>query len=286
MYPGSLTTAYRFADFILNLDRGCLQRNGQDLELRPKAFVILRHLVEHAGKLLSKDELLNVAWPNVSVSDESLAQCMKDIRKLLADEDQKFIKTVPRRGYIFVANVAPVERETEQLETKQSLSPPSRGSGRIKLLMACALLLLVVAGIAAQWWARDQAHGPQRSSVGASNVMLLPRPIVASTKTVLGQPIVYPSGQPEITVSTFVLWPGQMTGWHIHQAPLAIYVLEGTLTIDYGSKGNRRFQAGEAVVEAIDWPHKANNFSDEPVRLLVFNVGVKGQDNLISADQR
>jgi DNA-binding winged helix-turn-helix (wHTH) protein/quercetin dioxygenase-like cupin family protein len=282
MHSGSANAAYQFADFILNLDRGCLQRNGQDLELRPKAFVILRHLVEHAGKLLSKDELVNVAWPNINVSDESLAQCMRDIRKLLADENQQFIKTVPRRGYIFVADVVPVESELEQVGTKQILLLRLTGVGRTALLIFCASLLLIAAWAAAQWWARDQVKG----STNVSNVILLPRPLIASTKTVLEQSIVYPSGEPEITVSSFVLWPGQMTGWHVHQSPLVVYVLEGTLTIDYGSKGIRRFEAGEAVIEAIDWPHKANNFTDQPVRLLILSVGVKGKDNLISADQK
>ena len=96
---------YRFGDFVLNVERGCLQIDGQDLALRPKAFDILRFLVERAGKLASKDELVELAWPNVTVSDDSLAQCVKEIRRLLGDDEQRFIRTVPRRGYMFVAEV-------------------------------------------------------------------------------------------------------------------------------------------------------------------------------------
>jgi DNA-binding winged helix-turn-helix (wHTH) protein len=95
----------RFGRFTLNLQRGCVQRDGLDLELRPKSFEVLRQLVENAGCLLSKDELVRSVWPNVIVSDDSLAHCIRDIRKVLDDQYGQYIKTVPRRGYIFVATV-------------------------------------------------------------------------------------------------------------------------------------------------------------------------------------
>ena len=99
---------YRFGSFTLNLQRGCVQANGIDLDLRPKAFAILRYLVANAGRLASKDELVQVAWPDVIVNDDSLAQCIRDIRKVLGDDGESFIRTVPRRGYMFVAEVEPI----------------------------------------------------------------------------------------------------------------------------------------------------------------------------------
>ena len=98
---------YRFDRFAFNLDRGCLQDGPADVELRPKSFEVLRQLVENAGRLLSKDELIASVWPDVIVSDDSLAHCIRDIRKALNDKDERFIKTVPRRGYMFVAEVTP-----------------------------------------------------------------------------------------------------------------------------------------------------------------------------------
>jgi formylglycine-generating enzyme required for sulfatase activity/DNA-binding winged helix-turn-helix (wHTH) protein len=99
---------YRFDRFLLNLERGCLQDGQVDLELRPKSFEVLRELVESAGRLLSKDRLIQAVWPNVIVTDDSLAHCIRDIRKVLDDKDGRFIKTVPRRGYMFVAKVVPL----------------------------------------------------------------------------------------------------------------------------------------------------------------------------------
>ena len=101
--------SYRFGTFTLNNQRGCLQSGGIDLDLRPKAFEILRYLVANAGRLTSKDELVQVAWPNVIVNDDSLAQCIRDIRKVLGDHREDFIRTVPRRGYMFVAEVESID---------------------------------------------------------------------------------------------------------------------------------------------------------------------------------
>src|SRR5262245_41735051 len=99
---------YRFGPFVLNLDRGCLQKAGADLALRPKSFDVLRYLVERAGRLVSKDEVVGAVWPDVTVSDDALTQCVRDIRKVLGDDGEQFIRTVQRRGYIFVAETVPL----------------------------------------------------------------------------------------------------------------------------------------------------------------------------------
>jgi formylglycine-generating enzyme required for sulfatase activity/DNA-binding winged helix-turn-helix (wHTH) protein len=102
-------SVYRFGRFVLNLERGCLQDGQADLDLRPKSFEVLRQLIEHAGRLMSKDELVSAVWPDVTVSDDSLAHCIRDIRKVLADADGQFVRTVPRRGYMFVAPVTSLD---------------------------------------------------------------------------------------------------------------------------------------------------------------------------------
>lgn len=96
---------YCFGKFILDLRRGCLRADGQEIELRPKSFEVLRYLVENAGRLVPKDEIIEAAWPNVTVTDESLARCVSDIRLALEDADQNIIRTVTRRGYVFEAPV-------------------------------------------------------------------------------------------------------------------------------------------------------------------------------------
>ena len=97
---------FGFGKFILDLRRGCLRAENREVELRPKSFEVLRYLVENAGRLIPKDELIRAVWPSVIVADQSLARCVSDVRSALRDSEQRIIKTVPRRGYRFVAPVS------------------------------------------------------------------------------------------------------------------------------------------------------------------------------------
>lgn len=97
---------FAFGKFILDMRRGCLFAGNQEVELRPKSFEVLRYLVENAGRLVPKDEIIEAVWPNVTVADESLTRCVSDIRLALEDVDQSVIRTVTRRGYVFEAPVS------------------------------------------------------------------------------------------------------------------------------------------------------------------------------------
>src|SRR5882672_4288272 len=87
-----------FDKFSLDLARGSLRAGDQDIELRPKAFEVLKYLAINAGRLITKQELYEAVWPNVIVSDDSIAQCIRELRGKLADDDHSLIKTVSRRG--------------------------------------------------------------------------------------------------------------------------------------------------------------------------------------------
>jgi DNA-binding winged helix-turn-helix (wHTH) protein len=111
MYELSRRT-YSFEDFTLDLDRGCLQRAGQEVRLRPKSFEVLKYLVEHPGRLVSKNDLMHAVWSDAFVTDDSLVQCLIEVRRALGDESRRYIKTVPRRGYIFELQVSESPAET------------------------------------------------------------------------------------------------------------------------------------------------------------------------------
>jgi adenylate cyclase len=122
---------FSFEGYTLDLTRGCVRNADLEVELRPKSFELLRYLVTNAGRLISKDELVNAVWPNVIVSDDSLAQCVSDVRHVLNDPDRRIIKTVPRRGYLFAAPVSvrplgsPVDQSLQLAATsKQGISQP------------------------------------------------------------------------------------------------------------------------------------------------------------------
>src|SRR5215475_4139533 len=95
----------RFDRFALDLARGCLRAGDQEIRLRPKTFEVLCYLAQHAGRLVSKEELFEGLWPNVTVSDDSLVQCIRELRQKLGDDDRRLIKTVSRRGYLLDATI-------------------------------------------------------------------------------------------------------------------------------------------------------------------------------------
>lgn len=95
---------WNFGPYWLDPADARLMRDGETLPLRPKAFAVLCHLVEHSGRLVDKDELLNAVWPRGYVSDSVVEVCINQLRKVLEDDRRspRYIETVPKRGYRFI----------------------------------------------------------------------------------------------------------------------------------------------------------------------------------------
>jgi len=96
---------YQFGEFTLDGEKGCVLKAGEEIKLRPKVYETLRYLVENPGRLIGKQELMQAVWPDAFVTDDSLVQCTLELRRALNDRGQKLLKTVPRRGYLFKADV-------------------------------------------------------------------------------------------------------------------------------------------------------------------------------------
>jgi DNA-binding winged helix-turn-helix (wHTH) protein len=96
-----------FKTFRLDTANHLLWRNGDRVPLAPKAFDLLAYLVEHAGRLVTPDEILEALWPETYVNPEVLRKYILEIRKALGDrpDNPEFIETLPKRGYRFVASV-------------------------------------------------------------------------------------------------------------------------------------------------------------------------------------
>jgi PAS domain S-box-containing protein len=94
-----------FPPFRLDTAEERVWHGSRPVVLRPKSFALLRHLLDHPGKVLTKDVLLDAIWPKTYVSDAVLAGCIREIRQALEDlsRSPKFIETVHRRGYRFIA---------------------------------------------------------------------------------------------------------------------------------------------------------------------------------------
>ena len=151
---------YRFDRFLLDLDRGALLDADGELKLRPKSFELLRYLVEHAGTLVSRDELFEAIWPDTVVTDGVVTQCLIDVRRAIDDHSQQKIRTVPRRGYIFdlpVSAVAADERPDPGSEAASPVSPPA--GTRVGPLLGVIAGLVAVAALGL--WYLDSRPSPQ-----------------------------------------------------------------------------------------------------------------------------
>lgn len=100
----------QFHSFRLDTVNHCLWRGENREAITPKAFDVLRYLVEHAERLVAQEELLEALWPETYVNPEVIKKYILGIRKVLGDRHEKpeFIRTFPRRGYQFIAPVSGV----------------------------------------------------------------------------------------------------------------------------------------------------------------------------------
>jgi adenylate cyclase len=103
---GNRPPLIQFDRYVLDLRRGALRSGDSDIDIRPKTFLVLKLLVENAGRLVSKDEIIAAIWPDVTVTDDSLVQCVKELRRALGEDGERLVRTVPRRGYRLEARTA------------------------------------------------------------------------------------------------------------------------------------------------------------------------------------
>jgi len=97
---------HRFGGFTLDNHRGVLlSPDGQEIALRPKALQLLHLLVENAGEVIDRDRIMRSVWPEVTVGDDGITQCVRDIRRALGDEAQRIVRTLPKRGYVLGVEV-------------------------------------------------------------------------------------------------------------------------------------------------------------------------------------
>lgn len=117
-----MAAAYRFGPFLVDRAGYRVLRDGRQLDLTPKLIDLLLLLLDHAGELVTKEELLDALWRDANVTENALAQAVSDLRDALGDEPASpaYIKTVARRGYRFVAAVS---------QLPEPAAPPEAGPG-------------------------------------------------------------------------------------------------------------------------------------------------------------
>ncbi|MGY4235992.1 DNA-binding winged helix-turn-helix (wHTH) protein/Flp pilus assembly protein TadD [Bradyrhizobium sp. USDA 4449] len=125
----------RFAGFELDLQRAELRgADGTPIKLRPKTFEMLRLFARSGGRVLSKQELMEAVWPYVHVGEDSLFQCIRELRTALGDERRQLIKLASGGGYLLAAEVVDTPDATAQAEATPSAATEAGERGRPALV--------------------------------------------------------------------------------------------------------------------------------------------------------
>ena len=115
----------QFLSYKLDTSNQCLWKNRTQIALPPKPFSVLRYLVENPGRLITHDELLDALWPETYVQPQVLRTYVQELRKVLGDDpsEPRYIQTLPKRGYCFVAPVAEATEPAPQRTQPSALQP-------------------------------------------------------------------------------------------------------------------------------------------------------------------
>ncbi|HMS08323.1 MAG TPA: winged helix-turn-helix domain-containing protein [Pyrinomonadaceae bacterium] len=147
-------TIYEFGDFRLDTREKTLSLNGSDVHLTPKSFELLKTFVESPGTLIEKDVLIGRLWPDSFVEESNLTFHIRLVRKALDDQatDPRFIETVPKRGYRFIAPVVEVNKNGTTIgRPVQPEVPPASLHLSWLALFSTAIAVILVFGLGLAW---------------------------------------------------------------------------------------------------------------------------------------
>ncbi len=171
-----------FDRFTLDTATGTLQADAQQVVLRPKTAMVLAILLGRGGEVVPREALLDAAWPHVTVTDDSLTQCISEIRRALGPRGPELLRTLPRRGYLIAVRAewqqsppTPPAREAMEAPEIAAAPPPPRASrppiGLIGALAAATILVLAGLWLLARSPAMPE--GPRVNPVQAEAAALL-----------------------------------------------------------------------------------------------------------------
>jgi TolB-like protein/DNA-binding winged helix-turn-helix (wHTH) protein len=180
-------TILLIGDWRVDRAAGEISRNGETIRLEFRTMRLLMCLAEHAGQVVSIDDLLSQVWPEVAVSQDSVYQAITSLRRQLGDDPKQptYIATVPRLGYRMVAKVTPLPNEVQITEPRNEQKDGAEGSQpqhiadsiahqiRLRWLVAPGVLLLAVLVLALLIRSKDAGKPPVSSALAAQPQKLI-----------------------------------------------------------------------------------------------------------------
>jgi DNA-binding winged helix-turn-helix (wHTH) protein/TolB-like protein len=177
-----LPQRYAFGDYVLERSQQRVHhRDGSTLNLTPRLFSALLLFVESAGELLDKDTLILALWPGLVVDENSLSQVVSGLRRALADDTvgSRYIQTVPRRGFRFIAPVTVLPDEAVPEATNNADRAPAHKRRWLQVALAGS----IAAGLGGIWlWASRRAPTAATRSPSSTLAVLPFKPLVAEAR--------------------------------------------------------------------------------------------------------
>src|SRR5210317_2569677 len=143
---------YRFEEFTLNTAKREVQRGAEPVRIEPRTYELLIYLLENRDRAIGKDELQDKVWGTI-VSDSAMTRGVMKLRKSLGDTNDSIIKTVPRFGYRFVAEVESLQEPAQPVSSQEPAQPASpKKRNHLLLVVAAAILVVLFATVFRDVW--------------------------------------------------------------------------------------------------------------------------------------
>jgi DNA-binding winged helix-turn-helix (wHTH) protein/TolB-like protein/Tfp pilus assembly protein PilF len=175
---GTRNNFYRFDDVTVDCENFRVQKNGQNVILKPRDFDVLIYLIRNSGRVVEKQELFEQVWKEAFVSDNALTKIIKEIRHGLGDQadNPQYIETVPKRGYRFIGDINQRNGEPAA-EITLPLAADDRGvrpSAFSKPAIVLAIVTLIAGSAFIAWWLIPRASTETSRSSPIRSIAVLP----------------------------------------------------------------------------------------------------------------
>jgi DNA-binding winged helix-turn-helix (wHTH) protein/TolB-like protein/Flp pilus assembly protein TadD len=258
---------FRLGDWLVQPSLNRLSNGDVTAALQPRFMDLLVYLSEHAGKVVSKEEILDAVWAKEFVAEGTLTHAVAVIRQTLGDDvrSPQYIETIPIRGYRVIAPVTPVSQAEQPVRPQVSVAPPTAATKRRKILALTFVSVAAVAGVAASGWGvlkwLSASRAPSSGGAG-TRIVVLPftnlgppaRDFIASgitdditTRLAAAHAVAVVSR----TSAIFCAKSGKSVR-QIKEELGADYVLEGTVHTESGPSGESQVRVNVLLIRARD----------------------------------
>lgn len=211
------TQSFEFGEFLLDAKEKTLLRDGKPLSITPKAFQLLQILLKNQGHLVEREDLLKTVWADSFVEEGNLTVTIRFLRKVLGDEAQspRFIETVPKRGYRFVAEVKTISPPSHPPENVSPISPKF-----LALIIGFSILLVSTIAIGSRYLQKNyELNLPILSTPFASEKLTTNGKTLHAIISPDGKSVIYTQGNGNEKQS---IWLRQLeTGNNVEIIPLS-----------------------------------------------------------------